>query len=80
MSDVKHDMTPEQHAIMLLGSRLAQLENALLNLSQVLAEKEHGVETVRAACAAAGADLGKFASDPHPYDSVVQWHQATGTH
>ncbi len=80
MSEPQHDMTPEQHAIMLLGSRLVQLENALLNLSQVLAEKEHGAETVRAACQAAGAELGKFAQDPHPYDSVVQWHQTRGQH
>lgn len=79
-TETKPEPTQEQQAIMILGRRIEFLENALLNLSQALAEKEHGPEAVQAAQIAAGESLHKFMQDPHPYDSLVDWHQTAGRH
>lgn len=79
-TETKSEPTQEQQAIMMLGRRIEWLENALLNLSQALAEKEHGPEAVHAAQVAAGEQLHKFMQDPHPYDSLVDWHQTSDAH
>lgn len=55
---------------------VARLEAQVFNLSQALAEKEHGIDTVRSACQWAGANLASFAGEHHPYDALMQAYKA----
>lgn len=55
---------------------IARLEVQVFNLSQALAEKDHGIDTVRAACVWAGPNLASFAGEHHPYDALMQAYKA----
>lgn len=60
--------------------RIQALETDLLNLSQAMAEKEHGKERVSNAIALAKAEdkLKDFCAKPHPYDELVSWYISQG--
>jgi len=56
------------------------LFNMILNLSQALAEHEHGEETVKEAMNEAVSFYGErwvlmFANAHHPYGGLVKWYQ-----
>ena len=60
--------------------RIRELDNAVLNLSQALAEKEHGVELVERALAAARAEEGRLNAclqTGHPYEALASWYKQT---
>ena len=58
--------------------RIRELDNAVLNLSQALAEKEHGAELVERALAAARAEEGRLHAclqTGHPYEALASWYK-----
>lgn len=60
-----------------LELRFAILENNILDLSQQLAEKQYGWETVQEAYEAAAQHselLESIKRMPHPWDALMRWH------
>ncbi len=64
----------------IFDARLAEMDVTILNLSQALAEKDHGEDTVKSACEWAGPRLQTFAAYRHPYEALVQTYKASGSH
>ncbi len=63
-----------------IAEAMQRLEVQVLNLSQALAEKEHGTAAVKAACQWAGDSLGNYAAEAHPYDVLMQTYKASQAH
>jgi hypothetical protein len=80
--DMMLDAMSNRDRIARLEKCIAYLENRIFDLSQTLAEKEHGRDVVKAAVLEAQKQSGlmeTFARSPHPFDELMQWHNRTAT-
>jgi len=69
------NMTDAQR-IQRLEAIVMKLDSRIYDLSQALAEKEHGADAVANAITLASSQPGlmeTFANTPHPFDELMQW-------